>query len=126
MFRNTLRAVLASSILLVPVAAEAQQHWPRDRDGMRQRHVEQARGWSPGRGDLRQRHTEQAQRYRQWRRGERFDPRYARHYAQIDYRRYRGLRPPPRGYRYVRSGNDAVLVGIATGIVAAVIANAVR
>ncbi|QXT37855.1 RcnB family protein [Sphingomonas sanguinis] len=93
---------------------------------MRQRHVEQARGWSPGRGDLRQRHIEQVQRYRQWRRGERFDQRYARHYAPIDYRRYRGLRPPPRGYRYVRSGNDAVLVGIATGIVAAVIANAVR
>lgn len=126
MLRNTMRAVLASTILLAPIAAEAQQHWSRDRDGTRQRHVEQVRGRSASRSDLRQRHVEQAKRYRKWRRGERFDPRYAPRYAQIDYRRHRGLRPPPRGYRYVRSGNDAVLVGITTGIVAAVIANAVR
>ena len=44
----------------------------------------------------------------------------------IDYRRYRRLRPPPRGYHYVRSGNDAILIGITSGIVAAVIADAIR
>lgn len=64
--------------------------------------------------------------YRNWRKGERFDSRYARNYRQIDYRQYRGLKAPPRGYRYVRSGNDAVLVGITSGIVAAVLANAIR
>ncbi len=95
-------------MILAPIAAEAQRHRPDHREAFRQRHVEQA------------------QRYRQWRRGERFDARHARNYAPIDYRRYRALRAPPRGYRYVRSGNDAVLVGVATGIVAAVIANAVR
>ncbi len=47
-------------------------------------------------------------------------------YQVVDYHRYRGLRAPPRGYRYVRSGNDAVLVGITTGVIAAVIANAIR
>ncbi len=61
-----------------------------------------------------------------WRRGQRFDSRYARNYRQVDYRQYRGLRAPPRGYRYVQSGNDAVLVGITTGIIAAVIAGAIR
>ncbi len=66
------------------------------------------------------------QNYRNWRKGERFDSRYARHYRQIDYRKYRSLKAPPRGYRYVQSGNDAVLVGITSGIVAAVIANAIR
>jgi Ni/Co efflux regulator RcnB len=34
--------------------------------------------------------------------------------------------PPPRGYRWVRNGNDAVLIGITSGIVASVIAGAIR
>ncbi len=61
-----------------------------------------------------------------WRKGDRFDYRQARNYRQIDYRHYRGLRAPPRGYRYVQSGNDAVLVGITSGIIAAVFANMIR
>ena len=64
--------------------------------------------------------------YRSWHKGERFDSRQARNYRQIDYRHYRGLKAPPRGYRYVQSGNDAVLVGITSGIIAAVITNAIR
>lgn len=64
--------------------------------------------------------------YRNWKRGQRFDYRYARNYRQIDYRHYRGLKAPPRGYRYVQSGNDAVLIGITSGIVAAVFANMIR
>jgi Ni/Co efflux regulator RcnB len=64
--------------------------------------------------------------YRDWKRGQRFDSRYARNYRQIDYRHYRGLKAPPRGYRYVQSGNDAVLVGITSGIIAAVFANMIR
>ncbi len=63
--------------------------------------------------------------YRNWKRGERFDNRYARNYRVIDNRRYK-LKAPPRGYRWVQSGNDAVLIGITSGIVASVIANAVR
>lgn len=61
-----------------------------------------------------------------WQRGQRFDSRYARNYRQIDYRQYRGLRAPPRGYRYVQSGNDAVLVAITSGIIGAVFANMIR
>lgn len=64
--------------------------------------------------------------YRSWQRGQRFDSRYARNYRQIDYRQYRGLRAPPRGYRYVQSGNDAVLVGVTTGIISAIFANMLR
>jgi Ni/Co efflux regulator RcnB len=64
--------------------------------------------------------------YRSWHKGDRFDSRYARNYRQVDYRQHRGLRAPPRGYRYVQSGNDAVLVGITSGIIAAVFANALR
>ncbi|WP_420822126.1 RcnB family protein [Sphingomonas crusticola] len=68
-----------------------------------------------------------ARQYRSdWRKGQRFDQRQARNYRQIDYRNYRGLRAPPRGYHYVQSGNDAVLVGITSGIIAAVVTNAIR
>ena len=42
-------------------------------------------------------------------------------YVVNDYGRY-GLRAPPRGYHYVRSGNDVVLAAIAGGLITAVIA----
>lgn len=66
--------------------------------------------------------------YRRWARGQRFDRRYAPNYRVVDYRRYRARRlyAPPRGYQWVRSGNDAVLVGITTGLIAATIAGAIN
>lgn len=64
--------------------------------------------------------------YRNWQRGQRFDSRYARNYRQVDYRQHRGLKAPPRGYRYVQSGNDAVLVGVTSGIIAAIFSNMLR
>ncbi|MFB0873665.1 MULTISPECIES: RcnB family protein [unclassified Sphingobium] len=61
-----------------------------------------------------------------WAKGQRFDRRYATNYRVINnYRDYR-LAPPPRGYQYVRSGNDAVLVAITSGIIGAVIGSAIR
>ena len=42
-------------------------------------------------------------------------------YVVNDYGRY-GLRAPPRGYQYVRSGNDVVLAAVAGGLITAVIA----
>jgi Ni/Co efflux regulator RcnB len=63
---------------------------------------------------------------RAWRRGERFESRYARNYRVISNPRQYRLRDAPRGYRWVQSGNDAVLVGIASGIIASVLANVIR
>lgn len=61
-----------------------------------------------------------------WRRGQRFDYRQARNYRVVnDYRRY-NLRTPPRGYHYVQSGNDALLVALTSGIIGAVIGGAIR
>ncbi len=60
-----------------------------------------------------------------WRKGERFDNRYARNYRVVEARRYH-LKAPPRGYRWVQSGNDAVLIGITSGIISSVIAGAIR
>lgn len=60
---------------------------------------------------------------RAWQRGQRFDRRYATNYRVVDYRQYsrRGMYAPPRGYQWVRSGNDAVLVSIASGVIGAVL-----
>jgi len=101
-------AALAASMLATPAFAAPQSRYQQ-----------------PHRTVVVQRHAP-APQFRNWRKGERFDSRFARNYQAVDYRHYRGLRAPPRGYRYVRSGNDAVLVGITTGIIAAVIANAIH
>ncbi len=59
---------------------------------------------------------------RTWSYGQRM-PSYYRTNAYVvnDYNRY-GLRAPPRGYQYVRSGNDVVLAAVAGGLITAVIA----
>ena len=64
--------------------------------------------------------------HRGWAKGQRFDRRYAQNYRELDYRQYRGrhLYAPPRGYHWVRSGNDAVLVALAGGLIGAVIGGA--
>jgi Ni/Co efflux regulator RcnB len=114
-------SLIASPILAAAPAAAAPQrhtttvvkHKPNGRVVVKQK-------------TIKQRYQPTRHQYRDWKRGERFDSRQARNYRQIDYRQYRGLRAPPRGYRYVQSGNDAVLVGITSGIVAAVLANVIR
>ena len=59
---------------------------------------------------------------RDWSYGQRMPSYYrSNQYVVNDYNRY-GLRAPPRGYHYVRSGNDVVLTAIAGGLITAVIA----
>ena len=53
---------------------------------------------------------------RHWTKGERFDSRQARNYRVIAQPRANGLRAAPRGQRWVQSGNDAVLIGITSGL----------
>jgi Ni/Co efflux regulator RcnB len=61
---------------------------------------------------------------RKWARGQRFDSRYATRYRVIQNPRAYRLHDAPRGYRWVQSGNDAVLVAIASGLIGAVLGNA--
>lgn len=122
--------LVAASVAATPVMAAAPQRHtemqrtvvkqrPNGTKVVRQRNVQQR--------FVQQRANQRTQQYRtNWRQGERFDNRYARNYRQIDYRQYRGLQAAPRGYRYVQSGNDALLVGITSGIIAAVFGNLIR
>lgn len=61
---------------------------------------------------------------RQWQRGERFDRSYATNYTVISNPYAYNLQQAPYGYRWVRSGNDAVLVAIASGLIGALVGNA--
>jgi len=63
---------------------------------------------------------------RTWARGQRFDYRYAPNYRVVNYRDYGRLYAPPRGYHWVQSGNDAVLVAITSGLIGAVIGGALN
>ncbi|MES1202121.1 MAG: RcnB family protein [Pseudomonadota bacterium] len=62
--------------------------------------------------------------YHGWTRGERLPSYYRTHYVVVnDYRSHR-LPPPRRGYHYVRDDRgEILLVGIATGLIASIIAN---
>ncbi|KQV81758.1 RcnB family protein [Rhizobium sp. Root1220] len=58
-----------------------------------------------------------------WSRGHRMTPAERRHMQDVrDYRRYR-LSAPPRGYRWVRVDNDYLLIGVASGVIANIIAS---
>jgi len=116
-------AALAASVLAGPVLAQPYQgHDNRgyqtqrfDRDRRDYRDANQGNG----------RHGNwQRQDYRRWNKGDRFDYRQARNYRVIGNPYNYRLRPAPRGYRWVQSGNDAVLIGIASGLVASVLAGA--
>ena len=62
--------------------------------------------------------------WRDWRRGDRLPAYYRGHYATVDDWRGRHLAPPRRGYHYVRDDNgNILLVAIATGVIASIIAN---
>lgn len=58
---------------------------------------------------------------RNWRRGAYVPPHYRNYYVQ-DYHYY-GLRPPPPGHRWVYADNNFVLMALASGLIAEVIAN---
>ena len=59
-----------------------------------------------------------------WRRGERLPTYYRSRYVVVnDYSRYH-VRRPPRGYHYVRDDRgDLLLVAVATGLIASIIAS---
>jgi len=61
-----------------------------------------------------------------WAKGQRFDRRQAQNYRVISNPRAYHLNAAPRGYQWVQSGNDAVMVALVSGIIGAVIGNAIR
>lgn len=128
----SLAAVMAVASLGAASAASAQSHGARQDHRYEQR--QDHRQVRPSQGQYARwqqaQHRYSAGRYaaprgysaRQWAYGQRMPAAYRSNaYVVNDYNRY-GLRAPPRGYQYVRSGNDVVLAAVAGGLITAVIA----
>lgn len=128
MFKKLMLAGVAASMVAAPTIASAAPQGQRIVKERANRTVIVDRG--PGyRERTVIRHNDNRRfNQRNWQRGQRFDRRYATNYRQIDYRTYRGrgLYAPPRGYQWVQSGNDAVLVALASGLIGAVIGGVIR
>ncbi|MET0372579.1 MAG: RcnB family protein [Sphingobium sp.] len=139
MMKKFLMALSATVMVASPIVASQAQAAPhretvrvvqQDRHGrtvVQQRTV--VRNDHRGYADNRRGYADNRRGYQsqhRWAKGQRFDRRYATNYRVINnYRDYR-LNAPPRGYQYVRSGNDAVLVAITSGIIGAIIGGAIN
>lgn len=61
--------------------------------------------------------TRQQAKQQQWKKGARYSGKGTR---VSDHRRH-NLQPPPKGYRWVRDGNDFLLIATGTGIIASIV-----
>ena len=118
--KKLILAAMTASLLATPMAASAQSRTViKERPGRTVVVEKNRHGQNVRQTVVRQ----QPVRYTKWQRGQRFDRNRAPNYRQIDYRAYRqrGVYAPPRGYQWVQSGNDAVLVALTSGLIGAVI-----
>jgi Ni/Co efflux regulator RcnB len=132
--RAVLCTVLAASLLTTPFAMaqgdsqylnknyeQRQRGNDRDRrdDGRQQyrNNNNEGRGYGYGHDQRGERGERGAGPEHSYYRGERMLPQYrTRQYVVEDWRGHR-LSAPPRGYQWVQSGSDYVLVAIATGVI---------
>jgi Ni/Co efflux regulator RcnB len=118
--KTIILGTVAASVLAAPVAAA---DFGRNNDRNRVERVQTTRIVQRNNNGRQVVQVRQVQN-RKWARGQRFDSRYARNYRVIQNPRAYRLHDAPRGYRWVQSGNDAVLVAIASGLIGAVFGNA--
>ncbi|QAY79257.1 RcnB family protein [Sphingosinicella sp. BN140058] len=119
-------ATVAASVVAIPVAAEAAPYGRRDNGRIERIETKRVVQRDNGRKVVKVKQVRRDDRVgtRSFRKGERFDSRYARNYRVINNPRAYRLYDAPRGYRWVQSNNDAVLVAITSGIIGAVLGNA--
>ena len=94
----------------------AQHNRPQDRRDDRARQPNRFQGQDRAHNDQR-RDERGAGPDRQFHRGDRLPPQYRHRNYVVDDWRGHGLSAPPRGYHWVQSGSDYLLVAIATGII---------
>ncbi|WP_336972641.1 RcnB family protein [Sphingobium aromaticiconvertens] len=129
--KKFLMALAATTMVVSPLAVSQAQAAPHRevtrvvKQGPHGRTVVKQRTVVRNNGNAYRNNNYRANNHR-WAKGQRFDRRQATNYRVINnYRGYR-LNAPPRGYHWVQSGNDAVLIAITSGIIGAVIGGAIR
>lgn len=122
--KKLILAAMTASLLAIPMAASAQSRTViKEKPGRTIVVQKDGRGQKVTKTVVRPQQAGNAR----WQRGQKFDRNRAANYRVIDYRSYRqrGVYAPPRGYQWIRSGNDAILVAIASGLIGAVIGGAI-
>jgi Ni/Co efflux regulator RcnB len=114
---TTLAAGLAVAFASLTAVAQPDHDQGRDDHGHDNRHDNDHRDDRHRDYDRRDDHRGPPPRYYghrgHWERGRRYDGPI---YEVRDYGHYR-LRPPPRGYHWVRNNGDYLLVAVATGVI---------
>ena len=129
--KKFLIAAIAASVLVTPAVAAPQRDYQGNGQGNNRTIVVKQTDRGPHRTVVTKqvvrtdRYQPQLIQQRKWAKGQKFDRRYAQNYRTVNYRQHH-LNAPPRGYQWVQSGNDAVLVGIASGLIGAVIGGILR
>lgn len=127
MFKKMLIALTATTMIASPIVTAQAQAAPYGKQQRRTETIRTVVKQQPhGRTVVTQKTVVRKAEHRRWARGQHFDRRHAANYRVVNnYRDYR-LSAPPRGYQWVRSGNDAVLVAIASGVIGAIIGSTFR
>lgn len=130
MFKKILIALATTTLVASPIVsaqAQAQSYGAQHRQVETRKIVRQkANGRTVVKKQTFVRNNINRANSRRWAKGQRFDRRYANNYRVVNnYRDYR-LSAPPRGYQWVRSGNDAVMIAIASGLIGAVVGSVIR
>ena len=109
-YSKILLAAVAASVMMAPLANAQPRH---DERRPAYHHLEKKR-------TIHKKHVSRHHAGHHWKRGDRiFD--WKRRTAVRDYYRY-GLKKPARGQQWVKVDNDYILVSIATGIIAGIVA----
>ena len=120
-------ASIAAAALLLPAAVQARDYNQDNRDRPEAQQTVKAKPKAQATAKKATPKPRTAQQSsKNWKKGDRFDRNQATNYRVVDYRNYRSLKAPPRGYRWVQSGNDAVLIGITSGVVSSVVSGLFR
>lgn len=119
--KRLITASLAVLMLAGGASAASAQDWRRDHNN-NGRYDSRDRSYENGRRDQARAEDRRDRReYRRWAKGQRLDQRYRGNSYYVSDYRARGLRQPPRGYRWQRVNDQYVLAAVATGLIASVI-----
>lgn len=110
--KRILLATIALSMLATPAAYAQQGHHDRDRDHRGPSYQQQQRYDQSHRGP-----QVKKQKRHHWSKGQRVPKEYRN--GRVDHRRH-NLKAPPRGYQWVENDGQYLMIGIATGLIAAI------
>lgn len=126
MKKRLIACTLIAAALAAQSTAFADDHGRGHGHGKSQRHYDRH-----DRHDRDNRHDQRDHRYyhngrgagphHDFYRGQRLSAEYRRHEYVVDNWRYHRLSAPPRGYHWVQTGSDYVLIAITTGIIAQIV-----